>query len=173
MEEAISVSIEHIIDDELKVKYAAEKIDNINNEEILHSDVWAIIGKENKKCYVLLMLQKKDIWDDLSENSVKITHMSLKPDVFKQEIFLNLYIQIETYYINNNINNINISIPKIRNLTTKATQFFKNIGFKQYKEYTKRFPEGAVLLLKSDLEKWYVKENGRYKPRTNDDSNKI
>jgi hypothetical protein len=166
----VPANIEHIIDYELKVKYVEEMIHavKVNNEEILHSDVWGIIGEADKKCYALLMLQKKNMWDDLSEDSVRITHMSLSPGLFKEKLFLDLYIQIETYYINSNINSINISIPKNWVFTTKASQFFKKIGFKRYEEYNAHFPEGAILLVKSDLEKWYIKENGRYKPRTND-----
>jgi hypothetical protein len=158
--ELIPVETLHITDNKLKVKYVKEVYANkISNEEILDSDIWVLAGKENKKCYVVVMLQKE------GETSMKITHMSLSPDAFEQNVVLGFYIAIETYYVNNNINCISITIPKIRGFTTKATKYFKKFGFSKYIVHNSQFPEGAVFLLKCEIEKWYVNENGEYKPK--------
>ena len=171
--EEVSVKIEHIVDYALKAKYIKDMYANItvdiNDEEILESDVWVILGKEDDKCYALFMLQKKDMDGYFAEVSVRITHMALKAELFEQSMFLYFYLQIETYYVNNNVEYINIIIPKIRGFTTKAAKFFKKVGFVDFIRYDAQFPDGAVQLFKNKLKKWYTEEGGKYKPRITTD----
>jgi len=167
MADEFKVTIEHVIDNELKFRYVREiYFDKIDDEEILNSDVWVVAEDDNGKCFIIAMLQKKDMWDEFSEESVKITHLSLHPDLFEQSILFNFYVKLETYYVNTGINSVCISIPKIKGFTTKATKFFKKIGFLKYEEYNEHYPEGATLLVKFDLKKWYVEDGtGKYGPK--------
>jgi hypothetical protein len=172
--EEVTFRIEHVFYYELKAKFTQEMYANIainiSSEEISDSNVWVIHGEDEDKCYALMMLQKKDEMGHETADSVRITHFGLKPGFFEQDILLGLYLHIETYYVNNAVNCVKIVIPKIRGFTTKATKFFKRIGFKKFIIYSPLYPDGAVLLIKPDLKKWYYEENGEYKPRIEEGS---
>ena len=105
-----------------------------------------------------------------TEDSVRITRFALKPKLFEQDVLLALYLHIEAFYVNNAVNTVKVAIPKIKGFTTKATKFFKRIGFKKFIIYSPLYPDGAVLLIKNNLKKWYYEENGEYKPRIEEGS---
>jgi hypothetical protein len=56
-------------------------------------------------------------------------------------------------------------MTKKRGITTKAIKFFKKVGFIKFEEFSYKNHEGAVFLLKCEIEKWYEKEDGIYKPK--------
>jgi len=153
--EEVSVRIEQILDYNSKVKFTNEMYANntISYEEIRDSDVWVIHENEEDKCHALIMLQKKDEDGFATENLVRISHFTLKSELFEQDVLLHLYLQVEAFYVNNAVDTITVIFPKIRGFTTKATKFFKKVGFKKIIMYNSQFPEGAVLLLKTDLRK--------------------
>jgi hypothetical protein len=155
--------IELIRDAVLKIKYIEAKYGSgISKEEINNSDVWAIVNKDTDEVCFLLTTMKKNIWDDPSEYSVRITHISgIGTDGFnKISSILGLYLDIEAYYINNGITSINLSLPKGMKGITFFVELFKIAGFKKYKKLN--FPGEFHILLKANLEEWYEKNNGKY-----------
>ena len=166
--ERIIPRLERVTEAELKLKYIKGiYAERISDDEIANSDVWCIFKNDGNDVFGIFMLQRKSIFESDSACSIRITHMSIPPDILNQVAFLKIYIELEEYYVNNNVNNFSVALPKIRGFTKKAVNFFKFVGFKYYEyssfETMETENEVLVFLLKNDLVKNYKMVDGKYK----------
>ena len=176
----MEVKFEQITDSERKTKAVMDYYgSSIDIDEINNSEVWAITNEDTEEIFFRLMVMKKNIWNDLQENSIKITHIAGHGSIYEKEILMKFYLLVESYYVNNGVSYITVSIPKVKGITV-LRKFFKKTGFSEYKEckgsVSKNgdMEEGEIktLLLKSNfLEDWYVKKDGRFYPTIETEEN--
>jgi hypothetical protein len=124
--------------------------------DLISSDFWAVLSEN--ECYGFATIAEDN------EQSARISHLMVNEKLLETNVAILLYISIEKYCIQKNYDIISVKIPaNIRGMTGPMRKFFKKVGFKsEYKEYSS---EGEfVLLIKSDLKKWYTEKDGELVP---------
>lgn len=150
----LTVKFKQITDFDLKVKYIKESIfAQISDEEIQNSEVWAMLIDETEKMLSLATVIKDG-------ERAEITHMSCTDTLLKQNAFMDFYLFIESYYVNNGIKSLCVGIPEVKSVTP-IIKFFKRAGFKKIanvngytdlKGNNSKSKQTIILLFKADLE---------------------
>jgi hypothetical protein len=153
-----------ITDKALKEKMAIEFSDGDYSKdfinELIESEFWAITD-ENKRCWGLSTMEKNN------ETSASISHYIINEQLLETDVAILLYIMIEKYCVNNKFEQMTVRIPnEISGVSVPMRKFFKKVGFNH--RYQEMSHEGKfTLMIKNNLRKWYVEDNGELIPRTN------